>query len=216
MLINGGEHGVASQCPLSVGKSAHRHLVGHFQSHALGGVHDAYGCIIVHGKEGIRAVVAAEHFGRNQFGIITVVAGAHHTSIGIDVVLEQGIAPAVVSVLGYFQIHRRAIEGNAPATRADEVFNSREGSHVIVHHHTVGIQACANTVVKNQWQPPVDQFLEMGIFRCAFGLRHNDAAHLVVVERTAYLHLLLIPLLALRHHEPVATTARLFVDAAEH
>ena len=48
------------------------------------------------------------------------------------------------------------------------------------------------------------------------GLRHDNATHLVVVERFANLNLLRIHLITLRHHHRISACRSLLLNAAKH
>ena len=50
-LLHSGEHGVAGYGTLTIGESADGNVVRHFETHALGGIHNAYGSVVVDGKE---------------------------------------------------------------------------------------------------------------------------------------------------------------------
>ena len=57
MLVYGGKGRVAGHGALSVGKSAHADVFGNAEALALGRLENAYGGIVINGKEGIGSVV---------------------------------------------------------------------------------------------------------------------------------------------------------------
>ena len=81
--------------------------------------------------------------------------------------------------------------------------NGGVGSCIVVYHHAAGVYACAHSVVENQWHAPVDKVLEVGVLCGVFGLRHDDAAHLVFEERLTDAHFAFVLFVALGHHDAV-------------
>ena len=130
--------------------------------------------------------------------------------------MHQGIFVAVVAVLAYLHVQRRAEEGHTPAPPPYEIAHRPVAALVVVDHHAAAVDAGAYSVVEHKGHAVVDEILEVVIFLGVLGLAHDDAAHLVLVERTAYLHLALISLVALRHNDAVAALIGLLLDAAQH
>ena len=69
----------------------------------------------------------------------------------------------IVSVLGYFKVHGRAIESYPLAARVDEMGYSRKGTHVVVHHYARTVHTSTDSVIEHQWHAIVHQSLEMRI-----------------------------------------------------
>ena len=98
-LFDGGQHGVAGYCALAVGESADGNVVRHVESHALGCIENADGRVVVDGKEGVGTVFAAQHMGRQLFGIGTVVAGVLQRVVVFQPMPDDGIVVSVEPVL---------------------------------------------------------------------------------------------------------------------
>ena len=128
----------------------------------------------------------------------------------------KGVFIAIEAVLANLHIGRSAEEGHTLAARLDEMRNCLERALVVVDHHAAGIDAHANAIVEHERHTILEQIDEVPILLGVLGLRHNDAAHLVLVERPADFHLVVVHLVALRHQDAVATARRLLLDAAEH
>ena len=214
-LLDRGEHGVAGHRPLTIGKPTDGDVLRHSQSHALDRIENADGRVVVHGKESVGTVCLAQHLGGDGLRIGTVVADAAQALVERQVVLQQRILIAVETVLRDFQLHGRAVEGDALAAGLDEVAHSIEGTHIVVDHHAAGIDARADTVVEHQGHATVDQPLEMAIVARILGLRDDDATNLVLEERLADAHLALVALVALRHHDAVASRRSFLLNTRE-
>ena len=126
---------------------------------------------------------------------------------------QQGILVSVETVLRDLQVHRRSIEGNARATRLDEIRNSIKGATIVVDHYPTRIHPRTYSIIKHQRQSGIHQTLKMVVLMRILGLRHDDATHLVLEERLTDAHLTLILLIALSHHDAIATGQRLLLDA---
>ena len=214
-LLDGGEHGVAGDGTLAVGEAADADVLRHSQAHSFHGVEDADGCVVVDGEERVRIVVAVEHIRCDELGILTVVTIACELLVEGQAMFQQGILIAVETVFRDFQVHLRAIVGNASAARLDEIADGVEGSHIVVDDDAAGIDACANAVVEHERHTSIDESLEVLVALCVLSLRNDDATHLVLVERLAEAHLTLILLAALCHHDTVAVLLGLFLDALQ-
>ena len=130
-----------------------------------------------------------------------------------QVVLQQGIAVAVVAVLGNLHVHGRTVERNAPASCVDEVLHGIEGTHIVVYHHAARVHAGADAVVEHYRHVLVDEVFEVVILLRVLSLRHDDATHFILVERAANLHLTVVTLVTLSHHDRVAMLAGILLDA---
>ena len=184
-LLNGGEHGVAADGALTVGEAADADVLRHPQPHALHGVEDADGRVVVDGEEGIGIVVAIEHVGRDELSVLTVVAIAREVNVEGQAMLQQCILVAVETVLRYFQIHLRTVVDDAAAARLYEVGDGIVGTHIVVDDDAAGVDARADAVVEHQRHAGVDETLEVVVPLRVLCLRDNDAAHLVFIERLA-------------------------------
>ena len=91
-----------------------------------------------------------------------------------------------------------------------------ESPHVVVDDHARGVHPRADAVVEHQRHTHVEQLLEVLVVLRVLGLRDDDAAHLVLVERLADVHLAVVLLVALRHHDGIAARRRFLLDAAQH
>ena len=190
--------------------------MGHVEPHALGCVEHAYGRVVVYAEEAVGAVFACEYARGGALGIVAVVAYLHQALVELEAVVHQGVFVAVVAVLAYLHVQWRPEEGHALAAPLDEVAHSAVAALIVVDHHAAAVDAGAYAVVEHKGHAVVDEILEVIIFLGVLGLAHDDAAHLVLVERAAYLHLALIFLVALRHDDAVAPLVGLLLDAAEH
>ena len=91
-----------------------------------------------------------------------------------------------------------------------------EGSHIVVNNHSTGIHARTYSIIKNKGNALIDKSLEMVILQSVLGLRHNDATHLVLIERLADAHLALIALLTGSHQNAVALRRCFLLNTTEH
>ena len=56
-LFDGGQHGVTGYGTLAIGEATDADVLRYLETHALGGIENADGSVVVDGKEGIRSVV---------------------------------------------------------------------------------------------------------------------------------------------------------------
>ena len=148
-LLNGGEHGVAADGTLTVGEAADADILWHPQPHALHGIEDADGRLVVHGEERIGVVVAIEHVGRDKLRCLAVVAIAGEALVEGEAVTQQCVLVAVVAVLRDLEVHLRPVEDDATTSRLNEVGHCVEGTHIVVDHHTAGVHTRADAVVEH-------------------------------------------------------------------
>ena len=87
---------------------------------------------------------------------------------------------------------------------------------VVVNHHSVGVHSGADTVIEDKRHPVFKQLVEMVILHCVLGLRHDDSANPVLIERLANLHLALIFFVALRHHDAVVPCPSFLLYTRKH
>ena len=215
-LFHSGEHGVAGYGALTIGESADGDVVGHLEPHSLCGIHNTYGSIVVDGEEGVRTVFALQQFGGDYLGIGAVVAEAHQCVVGLNTVALQCIHIPVVAVFGNLECHWRAIECNALASGLNEMGDGVVCALIVVHHHAVGIHTCADAVVEHQWHSALQQLVEVVILGSILGLRHDDAAHLIFIERLAYPHLSLVFLVTLCNHDAIVSCPGLLLDSGKY
>src|SRR5574344_1127594 len=114
------------------------------------------------------------------------------------------ITITLITVLCNLQIHRRTIKCNTFAPCLYKVGNSRKTACIIIDNNLTCNDTSANTIVEYQRNASVKEVLKMLIFPCIFGLRHNYATNLVLLERFAYLNLFLIFLTTLCNKDTVA------------
>ena len=74
--------------------------------------------------------------------------------------------------------------------------HSLVGGLIVIDNNTAGVEGRADAVVEYQRNASLDKLDEMVILLGVFGLRDDDAAHLVFLERLANLHFALIALAA--------------------
>ena len=98
-LLHSSEHGVAGYGTIAVGETTDTDILGHLESHALGSVHNTYGCIVVDGKESIRAIFRHQQIGGDGFCIGTIVADTGDALIVNKPMLQQGILISVETIL---------------------------------------------------------------------------------------------------------------------
>ena len=73
-LLHSGEHGVAGYGTLTIGESADGNVVRHFETHALGGIHNAYGSVVVDSEKCIWVIIFFQQFGGYYLCVRTIVA----------------------------------------------------------------------------------------------------------------------------------------------
>ena len=181
-LLDGGEHGVAGNGSLAIRKAADADILGHSQSHALYGIENANGGIVVHSEEGIGILVAVEHIGCDELRVLTVVTMARHSVVEGQAVIQQRILIAIETVLADFQVHLRTVVGNVATTCLDEMCHSVVGTHIVIDDDATGIHTRADAVVENQRHTSIYQPLEVLIVLRVLGLGNDDATNLVLVE----------------------------------
>ena len=214
-LLHGGELRVAGDGTLAVGEAAHRDIVGHAEAVVLCRVHYADSCVVVHAEERVGAVGAAEHAGRDAFGILALVADEHQRLVGLHTRLQQCVVIAVVAVLSECRLALHAVEGDAAAARLDEVCHGSERPLIVVHHHAACVHARTDAVVEHERYAAVDERLEVGVVLRLLSLRHDYAAHLVSLEHLAQLHFALVLLARGGGDDAVATFRRSVLNAVE-
>ena len=122
-------------------------------------IEDADSRIIVDGKEGVRPILHRQDGRRHILSISAIVADADNRLVNWQSVLQQGILIAIEAVLGDFELHGGAVEGDALATRRNQVRHGIEGTYIIIDHHATGIHTSTDAVVEHQGDACVDQFL---------------------------------------------------------
>ena len=98
---------------------------------------------------------------RYCLGIGTVIADLHPVRVLRQTMLYQRIMITVISVLGDFQIHRRAVEGNLLAARINHVGNGSKGTHIVIYHHSRAVHARTYSIIEDERHPILQQFFEM-------------------------------------------------------
>ena len=130
--------------------------------------------------------------------------------------LYQRIMITVISVLGDFQIHRRAVEGYLLAARINHVGNGSKGTHIVIYHHSRAVHARTYSIIEDERHPILQQFFEMVILLGILRLRNDDATNLVLIEVFTDGHLLIVTLVTLRHHHTVTSGSSLFLYTRKH
>ena len=157
-LLHGSEHRFASYGTFAIGETADGNILRHTVAHALNGIQNADGSIIVHGKESIWHLILLHQLWRYHFGISPVVADAEKAIVGLKTSFQQSILVSIISIFRYLHAHRRTIERYLSATGIDEMVYCRESSHIVVYHHTACINARRYAVVEHQWYAVVQEF----------------------------------------------------------
>ena len=127
----------------------------------------------------------------------------------------EGVLVAIEPVLRDFHVQVRDIERHSLASRLNQVAHSLIGRLIVVDHHTACIDGRANAVVEHQRDAAAHELGEVVVLLGVLSLRDDDATHLVLLERLANLHLPLIALAALRHHDAVAALLGLLLNATQ-
>lgn len=180
-LLHCGELWVAGHGTVAVGETAYLQVAGHVEPHAFGCVEHAYGRVVVDAEEAVGPVFASEQARGGALGLVAVVAYLHQALVEIEATVHQGIFVAVVAVLAYLHVQRRAEEGHTPAPPPYEIVHRPVAALVVVDHHAAAVDAGAYSVVEHKGHAVVDEILEVVIFLGVLGLAHDDAAHLVLV-----------------------------------
>ena len=215
-LLHRRQHRVARRGSLSVGKTTDTDILRHPHAHILHRVENTDSRIVIDGKECIRIRLVLKQRHRHLLGCRTVVALAGQTLVKRQTMLQQRILITIEAVLGYLQIHRTAKECDITATSVYQIGHGIISPQVVVNHHTTGIHASTDTIIEHQGYTRVYQALEMLVLLRILGLRYNDAAHLTLIERPAQLHLTLIALATLSHHDMVTMSRSLLLNTFQY
>ena len=100
-------------------------------------------------------------------------------------------------------------------TCLDKIRNRIIGSHIVIYHHTTGIDTCTDTVIENQGDACINQSLIMIIVLGVFGLRHNDPTNLVAQEIFTDTDFALILFATQSHHDTIATGSRSLLNTCQ-
>lgn len=215
-LLHSGQGGHAGKGLVPVGEAANLHVARHLKAHVLAAVQDADGRLVVHGKEAVGTVVAVHDIGRDFLGHGAVVAVEHQALIHLQPVVIQGILVAIEAVLANLHVQIGAIESHTAAPVVNKVAHCIVAALIVVDHHAAAIDAGAYAVIKHQRHATLNQAVEVVILLSVLGLRHYDAAHLVLIKHLTGLNLTLIGLATLGHTHQVATALGLVFNAREH
>ena len=181
-LLDGGQHRIAGNGSLTIGKTADGDIVGYPESGTLRGIHDADGCIVVDSKKSVRAVVEDQDLGGDYLCIGSVITDTGDGLVERQTVFEQRILIAVKTVLGNLQLHGRSVEGDALATRLNQMGHGIVGTHIVVDHHSAGIHTSTDAVVEHQGDACIDEFLIVVVILGVFCLRDDHTTALVPME----------------------------------
>ena len=214
-LFHGGKHRVACHGSLSVGKSANLHLFGHFYTCMFQRVEYAYCSIIVNGKVSVGWIVHRHQFWCLLFSRSAVVAHRYYAFVYLYAVFKQRVFVTVKTVFRYLQLQWTSIECYAFAPRFYQMGYGIKCPHIIVNHHSAGVNSRAYSVVEHHGYACIYQLLVVIVVLCVFCLRYNHAAHLLSVEVIAYLSLSLILLATQCHHYSVASCSSCFFYAGK-
>ena len=161
-------------------------------------------------------VFRLQYLRSERLSLGTVVANLHPVGILLQPMLHQSIVITIVSILRNLHVHRRTVETNLLATSVDEMGHGSKGTHIVVHHHTGAVHARTDSIIEDERHAIVHQLLEVGILLGVLRLRNDDATHLILIEVIADGNLLVVSLIALRHHHTIASRPRFLLDAREH
>ena len=181
----------------------------------LNGIEDADGGIIVDGKETIGRCIECHQCRSEDLGIGTVVANTNDVIINGDTIFQQGILITIEAVLGYLQLQRSAIEGNPFTACLDEMGHSLEGSHIVVDHHTAGIDPRTDSIIEHDGNTGIDKSLIMIIVFRILGLRHNHATNFISQKILTDMSLALVLLTAECHHDTIAANGCRLLDTCQ-
>ena len=129
---------------------------------------------------------------------------------------QEGILVAIETVLRNLQSRSRAIEGNALATRLNEMSHRIEGAHIVVHHYPTRIHARTYSIIEDQGDTRLHQTLEMVVTMGILRLRDDNATNLVLVKRLTNAHLTFIALATLCHDDKIASSGSFLLNASQH
>ena len=149
MLLHGSQLRVGALRNGSVGESADGYFIGNFYADQFAGIQYARSCLVVDGKETVRAVFAFQQVGSDGDGTFTGVAQQNHAVVHRNFILLHGIQVAVPAIFGNLQVGSRTIEKDTLASGLYHVFHGGKGAGIIVYHHSLGFQPRADTIVKD-------------------------------------------------------------------
>ena len=145
-------------------------------------------------------MIQSQHLRRNRLCITTIIAYPYYRLVNSYTMFQQRILISIISVFGYLQLHRTAIESYSPTTSLYQMSNGIISTHIVIHHHSACVHACTDTVIKHDGDTCVDKFLIMIVVTSILCLRHNHTTHLRAMEIFAYPCLPLIFFVTQRHH----------------
>ena len=148
-LLHRGQHRFAGDGTFTISESANADILRYAKAHAFHRIENTDSRIIIHGKERIREIFTLHHSRRKFLSISTTVTDIAQGIIHLQAVPQDGIPIAVVTVFRNLQLHGGTVESNALATSLNQIADRLESSHIVVHHHTVGVYASTNPVVKD-------------------------------------------------------------------
>ena len=131
--------------------------------------------------------------GGYHFRIGTVVTDEDPLVLRVESLLQQSVTVTVETVLRNLQRHRGAVGGNAPASDVDEMGDGMESAHIVIDHHTAGIDTRGNAVIEHQGYSVVEQPLKVYIWRVSFACETMMPHTLFFIERLTNAHFLVIP-----------------------
>ena len=169
MLFHGSQLRVGALGNGSVSESADGYFIGNFYADQFAGIQYARGCLVVDGKEAVRAFSALQQVGSDGDGAFAGVAQQNHAVVHRNLILLHGIQIAVPAVFGNLQVGSRTIEKDTLASGLYHVFHCGKRAGIVVYHYSFGFQSRADAVVKDDGDVIVQQFLVMVVSRSVLG-----------------------------------------------
>ena len=158
-LLDGRQHRVTGHGTLTVGEAADADILRHPEANPLSRIEDADGRIIVDGKEPVRPVLQSQNLRSQCLGIGTVVTDTDNLLIHFQTMFQQRILITIKTVFRYLELHRTTIVGDTLTARLYQMGHGIIGSHVIIDHHTTGVDTRTDTVVEHDGDAGINQFL---------------------------------------------------------
>ena len=160
-------------------------------------------------------MVECQDFWRQCLSILAIVTDPDYRLVDSQPMFQQSILIAVETILGNFQLQRSPIEGNALASRLNQMSNGVIGPHIVIDHHATCIYSRTDTVVEHQGDTRIYQFLIVVIALRVLCLRYNHPTDLITVEIFADPGLPFVLLAAQGHHNPIATGGCCLLDTSQ-
>ena len=160
-------------------------------------------------------MVECQDFWRQCLSILTIVTHPDDRLVDSQPMFQQSILIAVETILGNLQLQRSPIEGDALASRLNQMSHGVIGPHIVIDHHATCIYSRTDTVVEHQGDTRIYQFLIVVIAFRVLCLRDNHPTDFIAMEVFTDSGLTLILLAAQGHHNPIATCCCRLLDTCQ-